>query len=388
MAIDLDWPRHQSRLVPVLRQHGIELDQRMAGAVMRNPSSVTAYLQRTNAQWFDRLPPLQVEFSESDQAPEDFTGYGTLKDFVERGVEGIRNSTFGARDYLRGLLLHARDNPQSDSRSPVLDRIAAYYAGSTDVDLRQIPEIQALLHELAQCVDGAEDYPYLLIFDGEKLRLRTSSVLGDYFQATTSGPAVQTRAVLTHLDEIGFLTSESVREFEELINDSMTQERDLQAFFERHPGFLRQWDHRDVFPQVFLTREESGPLVPDFLLTNSEAQKATLVELKRAMPRRPMVRRQRNRTRFADLVMEARAQLLDYRDWFEDAAHRDRLMELVGMEIYRPRLMVIVGRASDFVGGIDRQRLAARTSDVEIVTYDDILETARLRRLVIQGCDR
>jgi len=41
------------------------------------------------------------------------------------------------------------------------------------------------------------------------------------------------------------------------------------------------------------------------------------------------------------------------------------------MEIYEPRLAVVVGRSSDFIDAQDRQKLQSTISDVEIVTYDE-----------------
>lgn len=383
MASQLNWGKHDSRLVPVLAEHKIELDQRLANAATHNPSSMTAYLQSTGAQWFDRLPPLEIAPSESSILAEEFRGHGTLCGFVDLGVQGVRNSTFGARDYLRGLLLHAKAHPSRGERSPVLDRVAAHF-GSAAQDLRSIPEVQAILHAIAACVDGSEDYPYVLFHDGDGIRVRTTSILGDYVQNSDSGLLVPHRAILTHLEEIGFLTAQSIEELEEMINDHRVGERDLQDFFERHPGFLRQWDHRDVFPHVYLTRPEAGPLIPDFLLTNAETQKATLVELKRAITTRPVVRHQTNRVRFANLVMEARSQLLEYKDWFDLPENREIVRRHVGMEIYRPRMMVIVGRRDAFRDGIERAKLSDHHPDLEIVTYDDILTHARRRRVEIE----
>ena len=55
------------------------------------------------------------------------------------------------------------------------------------------------------------------------------------------------------------------------------------------------------------------------------------------------------------------------------------------VEIYRPRLAVIIGRSADFRDEFDRQRLSSDNPDVEIVTYDDILAFAKRRRLLIEG---
>jgi len=74
-----------------------------------------------------------------------------------------------------------------------------------------------------------------------------------------------------------------------------------------------------------------------------------------------------------------------YRDWFRDTANRKMLAKLVGMEIYEPDLVVIIGRASEFRDELDRQRLRSDNPDIEVVTYDDIVRYASRRRLIIAG---
>ena len=81
--------------------------------------------------------------------------------------------------------------------------------------------------------------------------------------------------------------------------------------------------------------------------------------------------------------MEARAQLLRYREWFRTEANRRSLKTIVGMEIQEPQLIVIIGRSSEFRDAIDRQRLNADVPDVEIATFDDIATFARRRQLII-----
>ncbi len=54
-----------------------------------------------------------------------------------------------------------------------------------------------------------------------------------------------------------------------------------------------------------------------------------------------------------------------------------------GMEIYEPRLAVIIGRSSWFLDEFDRQRLQADNPDIEVVTYDDIADFAKQRRVII-----
>ena len=213
------------------------------------------------------------------------------------------------------------------------------------------------------------------------LTLRPASVLGDYGVAGRIGPS-PCRAILTHLkDQLGRFTEEDICELEALLNSKSTKEASYQAFFEKHPHFFRRWDYREVHPQICL-RSPDGQQYPDFLLINRDAQRAAVLELK--LPTPMLIRRQRNRDRFASAVCEARAQLLRYRDWFRERANRHRLVPKIGMEVYEPELIVVIGRSSDFEGPLDRQRLTADYPDIEIATYDDILQYAKARRILVE----
>ena len=83
--------------------------------------------------------------------------------------------------------------------------------------------------------------------------------------------------------------------------------------------------------------------------------------------------------------MEARAQLLTYLEWFRDDRNRSALAGRVGMSIYEPQLIVVIGRSRDFVDAFDRQRLVSTHPDIQVVTYDDIRTLAERRRLIIRG---
>ena len=83
---------------------------------------------------------------------------------------------------------------------------------------------------------------------------------------------------MTHFGKIGLFTQEEIEELEDLINLN-ANEGSFQKFFEAHPHFFRRWDYRSVHPQVYLTREKDYPLVPDFIITDNELQKATILDL-------------------------------------------------------------------------------------------------------------
>ena len=243
------------------------------------------------------------------------------------------------------------------------------------------------VRDLFSAIEGrepTEDFQYLMAVEQGRIVFRPTSILDPYCVEEKAGIMRPSLAVLTHFKgQYAGVTPSELMELEDLINDPRAREEDIQRFFEKHPQFFRRWDHRDVFPHVFLTREDTGPLIPDFLLVDPEAQRATIVDLK--LPQAKLVRRQKNRDRFSTAVTEARAQLLEYRDWFEERGNRERLKERLGVEIYRPHLGVVIGSSSEFRDAFDRQKLMATIPDVEIATYDDIVTSAQRRLALIRS---
>jgi hypothetical protein len=226
-----------------------------------------------------------------------------------------------------------------------------------------------------------------MAFEQGHIVFRPMSILDPYRVEEENGIVHPDLAVLTHFKEhYGCVKTAELIELEDLINNPRTKENDIQRFFEKHPHFFRLWDYRDVFPHVYLTREDDGPLIPDFILVNPDVHHATIVDLK--LPQAKLVRRQKNRERFSATVMEARSQLLQYHDWFDERSNRKHLKERLGIEIYRPCLGVVIGSSSEFRNAFDRQKLIDTVSDVEIVTYDDIIASAQRRLALIKSAGR
>jgi len=265
-------------------------------------------------------------------------------------------------------------------RPTLADRIAELLYGDWEAKINT-PQGKKFLGELASLALEPDDFQYIMTFQGDKVVFRIVTALRDYYQRNADGVDVPIRALATHFGRIGLFSEQEIQELEDLVN-SNAKESSFQKFFEAHPHFLRQWDYRAVHPQVYLTSEENAPLIPDFILTNNEIQRATIIDLKR--PASKLIRQQPNRVRFADAIMEARAQLLTYRRFFEDSANRNRMRDRLKMEIYHPHLAVIIGRSSEFSTPLSRQKLTAETPDLEVVTYDDILLYAKNRRAVIE----
>jgi hypothetical protein len=252
--------------------------------------------------------------------------------------------------------------------------------------ISKAPELRTILENL-DARDPIEDHQYLLMMEGARLVFRPTSILNSYHMTSSNNRTCQRLAVLPHLrDTYGGFRASEILELEDLINSPAAQEADLQRFFERHPAFFRTWGYRDVFPQVCLSHDGEGDLIPDFVLVDPDLQRAMVLDLK--LPQKKVIVGTKNRTRFSSAVQEAMAQLLKYRDWFEDTRNRASLKDRFGLELYRPRLAVVIGRSRDFADEVQRQRLASQRHDFDVVTYDDISSQAKRRLLLIGSANR
>ena len=315
---------------------------------------------------------------------------------LDKAVELAGNKkTIGIGDYLKAVVSLSLDyepEPAYGFENQVLHHTFSIetlmwglgYTAWTPVS--DAPEVSNILTAL-DGRDPVEDFQYFMALEDNRIVFRPTSILDQYNVQIENGATRSELALLTHFqDQYAGIRPSTLLELEELVNDQKTREDELQKFFEAHPQFFRMWDYRDVYPHVFLTREEQGPLIPDFVLVDPELQKALLLELK--LPNSRIVTRKPNRIRFSSAVDEARAQLLEYRDWFDDSGNRAKLKDRFGFEIYQPRMGVLIGSSYDFRTAVERQKLSARYSDIEVVTYDDILTHAQRRLLLVQGAVR
>lgn len=307
------------------------------------------------------------------------------------------NKTIGVGHYLRALVSLTLDSEAEDlswlgfqgqvSHNTFSAETLLWGLGYTAwTPISHAPEMQSILEAL-DAREPVEDAQYMLTFEGDRIIFRPLSILDSYPMLNMRGQDIGRLAILPHFRDhyIGILPAELL-ELEDLINSRRTKESDLQRFFEKHPHFMRKWEFRDIYPQVYLTREDDGPLIPDFLLIDPVLQQAMVVDLK--LPQERVVVGTKNRIRFSSAVEKARAQLLLYRDWFENKRNRQQIQERFGVEIYRPRIGVLIGRRTEFKSEFERQLLASRIPDVEVYTYDDIVTYAERRLLLIRSALR
>jgi hypothetical protein len=176
-------------------------------------------------------------------------------------------------------------------------------------------------------------------------------------------------------------TAEAIEELEDLMNSKCTLEQQYQRFFERHPEFLKSLDYRNIHAQPILYKDDGSRLIPDFFLEQVDTGWHAIADLKRSHEN--MVIRKRNRVYFAQWVQEAIAQLQFYREWFESAKNREAFEQTqkLSTRVYRPKMVLIAGRQSDFVDDVERIRLlSAQDANLSLWTYDAVLSRAKKYR--------
>jgi RNA polymerase sigma-B factor len=168
-----------------------------------------------------------------------------------------------------------------------------------------------------------------------------------------------------------------IKELEDLINTPQVNESQLQGFFESNPEFLCGDTYESAKPHIVLQRPDAGPLIPDFALKPpNEHALCDLLELK--LPSAKLLVGQSNRKRLSAALLEACAQLREYRDYFESSANRQAVEEIYGLRFFRPRMMVIIGKRSEYIAD-DLRKAEGDITGLSITTYDDLLERARSR---------
>lgn len=168
--------------------------------------------------------------------------------------------------------------------------------------------------------------------------------------------------------------------FEELINRSRVKELEIQKFLDSHPSFLRGLGYQNVYSQVVLAREDGSSLRPDYILEPVAGDWCDVVDIKLPYVRTTVGRS--DRRALAAAVHEAAAQLREYRAYFEDPKHRRHVLERYGLRVYRPRMIVIIGRDVTELSDAELRRAMTAYEDLTIVTFDKLARVAQTRLLI------
>lgn len=185
----------------------------------------------------------------------------------------------------------------------------------------------------------------------------------------------------------GFISLDLIRQFEEILNSSKLSESTLQDFLEKHPDFLFLIGEHDEYksqvsllPQILLSYDSREGGRPDFLLRDSRTKFWDILEIK--SPDLNLVKGIPRRRRWSDLVMESKAQLIEYGRYFDDKANRQWVRDKYGIDILSPKLYLLIGRDLAFMNWAEKRKLTISEREIEIMTYDDLLHLAKRRWLL------
>lgn len=218
---------------------------------------------------------------------------------------------------------------------------------------------------------------FILCPQGDRTRVLRVEDMGEF--AHGSGRGLQYPARLGLLDPSISRGLDALMEFEALLNESRTPESEFQDFFERNPEFLLSDDHVAVHPGVLLSGSAEFGLKPDFFLQRRDVPLWDIAELK--LPLEKLVRGIPARRGLAAAVRSGMDQLRTYREYFNDSVLAARFRGEFGLDIYHPRLTLVIGRDVSFGSYYERQRLSP--PEVRLLTYDDLVRMAKHRALVL-----
>lgn len=171
-----------------------------------------------------------------------------------------------------------------------------------------------------------------------------------------------------------------LNQFEALLNDTRAAESDYQQFFEVNPSFVMRNDFDNYWAEPVLRISRSSKYYkPDFVLGPRNPRALTewgLVDLKR--PNVPLLEGKSFHKDLSKHVYNVQTQLRDYAEDFADSANADTLRKKFGVAPRPRRLVAIIGRRPTH--HLPRYlELVNRVPDVQIRTYDDVLEFERAK---------
>jgi hypothetical protein len=181
------------------------------------------------------------------------------------------------------------------------------------------------------------------------------------------------------LDEVvdpqRFYAKEEIQELEELINRPGVRELELQLFLEAHPKFLLYGDYDEVSPQVILVDEDNKELRPDFFLRPSGRNLWEIMDIK--LPAVDLLAGPKNRKCLSSSVHRGVSQLMQYARFFENPRNRDRVFRETGIDCFKPRLTLVIGKKSNVDEALWNQIIEQERPFVHIMGFDEMLDRAR-----------
>lgn len=176
----------------------------------------------------------------------------------------------------------------------------------------------------------------------------------------------------------------SLRLFEEILSDQWVREGSIRNFLCSHPELLEALGYQSIHPHICLTSDDPQAergLVPNFLLRLPGLGGFDMLDL--TLPRLPILVRD-PRARVSAHILRAVAQLREYAKFFDVPQNRRTFVAKYGLEAFRPRLIMLIGRDAQFYTRDERLEIEEQMKDVRLLTYDDLIAYGNSRSLLLR----
>lgn len=257
--------------------------------------------------------------------------------------------------------------PDLIQRHPVLHQYPSFRVADKELDTDRILEVLGLGGSDADPVDVAVDF-----LDG-RLQLSVDAAIGK----TLVGPNDHRYRLSAAIPFLPGALGPAVADLEQLITDAGVPESELQNFFAEYQEFITGFEYTAAIPQVRLSLDDGGTKILDFVLKPIGDSASMILEIKR--PSAKIVIRRNSRYQLSADAQAGLTQLREYATVLSSESVQRRVAEHYGLDMFRPRLRLLIGQAS---GEVARQvRDLMRYVNEDITTYTEILSRARVHFL-------
>lgn len=239
-----------------------------------------------------------------------------------------------------------------------------------------VNQVKRQVAELAALDPDIETQKYVLSEDNGRYSLTSFDLL-----AGTSVSDLGTGNDGVHAARINLASprklelGSQIERFEWLINQPKVSEYDIQKFLESAPNFLLGLEYKSLHSQLTMVREDRPSLRPDFFLERVRGDFCDILDIK--LPTSPLVVGTPNRRTFSAAVISAMGQLRKYRNYFDDPANVRIFQARYGLNAYKPKIQVVIGRSSSYADHFERAVMEDELKNLQIITFDDILDRVR-----------
>lgn len=167
-------------------------------------------------------------------------------------------------------------------------------------------------------------------------------------------------------------------EFESLINRPKIREQEIQNFLELYPEILQSLGYSRCVPHVMLSESGKREMIPDFILHRPGGNGFDILDLKLPTAR---IAVSKPYYRISHEISKAVGQLKAYSDYFKNSVNRERFIRAHQIEYFEPKLIVAIGRQSQYLSNEMRSGIEDQVPGMRILTYDELVSYARTRTI-------